>query len=454
MGRSGSARPARERRIASETAVTASSWPMTRVCSRSSSPSSRLLLLLGQAAHGHAGLPRHDLGDVLRGDLHDPAVARLAAPRPASIRAASSAIRSRSSVARSYCSAATAWSLSRTSCSHLAFQVAYVGALGAGAQPDPGARLVDQVDRLVRKVAVGEIAVRQLDRREQRLVRVAHLVVGLVAVLQPAQNLDRVGDARLGHEDRLEAAGERRVLLDVAPVLLQRGGADDMHLAAGQGRLEHVARLQRPALRPPPPAPTTVCSSSMKTISDSACARTSSMMPLQPLLEVTPVAGAGDDAVRSRATTRRPARFVGHVPVGEALGQALDDRGLAHPRVTDQHGVVLAPAGEHLDGLLDLLLAADDRVDPARPGQVGQVAAVLVQGGRVVLAAGRRARVPPVLACPGLPCGGGLRIEVGDVQDAPGCRVRVGGERVEHMLGTDVRGPAPAPDRARPAAPA
>ena len=48
IGRSGSLRPARERRRASETAVTASSWPMTRWCRRSSmwtsfstSPSSR-----------------------------------------------------------------------------------------------------------------------------------------------------------------------------------------------------------------------------------------------------------------------------------------------------------------------------------------------------------------------------------------------------------------------------
>ena len=36
IGRSGSLRPARERRSASETASTASSWPITRLCRRSS----------------------------------------------------------------------------------------------------------------------------------------------------------------------------------------------------------------------------------------------------------------------------------------------------------------------------------------------------------------------------------------------------------------------------------
>ena len=36
IGRSGSPRPARERRIALDTRLTASSWPITRSCSRSS----------------------------------------------------------------------------------------------------------------------------------------------------------------------------------------------------------------------------------------------------------------------------------------------------------------------------------------------------------------------------------------------------------------------------------
>ena len=69
IGRSGSCRPARERRRALATAATASSWPTTRWCRRSSmwmsfstSPSSRR----------ETGMPVHfgdDLGDVLGVDL-------------------------------------------------------------------------------------------------------------------------------------------------------------------------------------------------------------------------------------------------------------------------------------------------------------------------------------------------------------------------------------------------
>jgi hypothetical protein len=47
----------------------------------------------------------------------------------------------------------------------------------------------------------------------------------------------------------------------------------------------------------------------------------------------------------------------------DALRQALDDRGLAHPGLADQHRVVLGPAREHLDGAADLLVAADHRVE-------------------------------------------------------------------------------------------
>ena len=42
---------------------------------------------------------------------------------------------------------------------------------------------------------------------------------------------------------RLEAPLERGVLLDVLPVLVERGGADRVQLAARQHRLEHLRRI-------------------------------------------------------------------------------------------------------------------------------------------------------------------------------------------------------------------
>ena len=50
---------------------------------------------------------------------------------------------------------------------------------------------------------------------------------------------------RLVDDHRLEAPLERGVLLDVLAVLVQRGRADAVQLAAGEHRLEHVAGVHR-----------------------------------------------------------------------------------------------------------------------------------------------------------------------------------------------------------------
>jgi hypothetical protein len=57
-----------------------------------------------------------------------------------------------------------------------------------------GADLVDHVDRLVGQLAVVDVARRQLDRRLDRLVGVAHAVVLLVVGLEALEDLDRVLD--------------------------------------------------------------------------------------------------------------------------------------------------------------------------------------------------------------------------------------------------------------------
>ena len=66
-------------------------------------------------------------------------------------------------------------------------------------------------------------------------------MVRLVALLQPAQDRDRVGDGRLADHDRLEAPLEGGVLLDVLPILVERRRADAAELAAGEHRLQQVA---------------------------------------------------------------------------------------------------------------------------------------------------------------------------------------------------------------------
>src|SRR4029079_19191652 len=97
--------------------------------------------------------------------------------------------------------------------------------------------------------------------------------------------------------------------------------------------------------------------------------------------------------VRSQIRTARD--------LDDALGQPLDDGGLAHARLADQNGVVLGSSGEDLHAPLDLLLPADDRVELALAGGLREVAAELVEHQRRrrrALAATARAALGGLLA--------------------------------------------------------
>ena len=169
---------------------------------------------------------------------------------------------------------------------------------------------------------------------------------------------------RLADEDRLEAPLERRVLLDVLAVLVERRRADAAQLAAREHRLQHVRGVDRALRR--------AGADDRVQLVDEEDQLALGVLDLaehglQPLLELAAVLRAGEQ----RADVERPHALAlqafGHVAVDDALREALDDRGLADARLADQHGVVLRAARQHLDDAADLLVAADDRVELARP---------------------------------------------------------------------------------------
>ena len=123
---------------------------------------------------------------------------------------------------------------------HAAVDLVDLGRQRVDLDAQPRGGLVDQVDRLVGQEAVGDVAVRELGGGDQRGVLDADAVVVLVALLEAAQDRDRVLDGGLVDQHRLEAALERGVLLDVLAVLVERGRADRAQLAAREHRLEQV----------------------------------------------------------------------------------------------------------------------------------------------------------------------------------------------------------------------
>ncbi len=237
------------------------------------------------------------------------------------------------------------------------------------------AGLVDQVDRLVGQEPVRDVAVRQVGRRDQRLVGDGHPVVLLVALAQTLEDLDRVRDRRLVDHDLLEAPLERRVLLEVLAVLVERGGADGLQLATGQHRLEDAGRVDRSF--------GSACADEGVDLVDEQDDVAAGLDLLEHLLEafleVAAVARPGDERPEIERVELLALQRLGHVVVGDRLREALDDGGLADAGLTDEHRVVLGATAEDLHHPLGLAVAADHRVELLVACELGEVAPELVE---------------------------------------------------------------------------
>jgi hypothetical protein len=110
---------------------------------------------------------------------------------------------------------------------------------------------------------------------------------------------------------------------------------------------------------------------------------------LQALLEVTAIAGTGDQGAQVEGVQVLALEILRHFFGNDPLGEALDNGGLAHPGLSDEDGVVLGAAGKDLHDPLYLAGAADDRVERPLSGRLGEIAAELVEHGRP-----RGARLP------------------------------------------------------------
>mmetsp|Transcript_10525 Transcript_10525/g.20900 ORF Transcript_10525/g.20900 Transcript_10525/m.20900 type:complete len:411 (+) Transcript_10525:1340-2572(+) len=238
-----------------------------------------------------------------------------------------------------------------------------------------GTGLVDEVDGLVGQEALGDVPLRERRGRNERGVEDAHAVVRLVAVLEPAQDGDRVGDGRLLDVHLLETTFEGRVLLDVLAILAQRRGTDTTELASGKHRLKHVGSIHRPL----------GLSRSHDEV-DLVNEKDDPAFGLLDLgedafdtaLELTAELGSGDEQPDVQRPHLRVERLR-DVPVHDALRQAFNNGSLTHTGLTDKHGVVLRAAGQDLDHLTDLLVSSDDGVDLALSRLLAHVDGVLGQ---------------------------------------------------------------------------
>ena len=92
---------------------------------------------------------------------------------------------------------------------------------------------------------VGDVADGEVGGRSHGGVGDPDPVVLLVPLADPHQDVDGLLEGGLVDHDRLEAALEGGVLLDVLAVLVEGGGADALQLAAGERGLQDVRRVDR-----------------------------------------------------------------------------------------------------------------------------------------------------------------------------------------------------------------
>ncbi len=224
---------------------------------------------------------------------------------------------------------------------HAAFEAVHRLRLGVDFHADARRGFVDQVDRLVGQLPVGDVAMRERRGRDDRGVGDADAVVNFVALLQAAQDRDRVLDRRLVDEHFLEAALQRGILLDVLAILVERRRADAVELAARERRLEHVAGVHR--------AFGLACADHRVQLVDEQddaafLLREVVEHRLEALLELTAILRAGDQRAHVERENALVAQAFRHLAVDDALCEAFDDRSLADAGLADQHGVVLGAA--------------------------------------------------------------------------------------------------------------
>ncbi len=293
--------------------------------------------------------------------------------------------------------------------------------------------LIDQIDGLVRQLTVRDVAIREGRRRDDGRVGDFDAVMHFVAFFEPAQDGDGVFHRRLIDQHLLKTPLERRVLLDVLAILVERGRADAMQFAARQGGLQHVAGVHR-ALG------LARAHHGVQLVDEQ------NDLPLlfgqivehgfQALLEFAAEFSARDQRAHVERENALVAEALGHFTVDDPLCQSLDDGRLADAGLADEHGIVLGTALQDLDGAADFIVAPDDRIEFALARAFGEVDAVLLQRLTVLLGAG----VLHLGAAPHFVDGGfqGRTRRTGRLQDAPQLTAVLAGREHEQLAGNEL----------------
>ena len=203
-----------------------------------------------------------------------------------------------------------------------------------------------------------------------------HLVVLFVLDAQALENLD--GILRVGrvHENRLEAAFQGRILLDVLAVFVNGCRANALEFTTCKGRLKDIARIEAAFGTTRPHDGVEFVDKENHGI---AHALEFHDEALHAFLELAAVLGTGNHGRHVERHDALVHEQVGNLLLHDLLRKAFDDGRLAHAGFTDEGRVVLLAAAEDLDKAFDFGFAPDNRVELACTRHRGEVATEVVE---------------------------------------------------------------------------
>ena len=243
------------------------------------------------------------------------------------------------------------------------------------AQPEIGARLVDHVDRLVRKTTVIDVFGCQVGGRRQRLVAVLDSVVFFEARAQTLQYLDRLRHRGLRDLDFLKTSRQRMIFLEDSAVFLVGGRADATQLPTGEGRLYQIRRIHHAT------GGGSGADDRMDLVDKEDCAGIVAQFrqhAFQSFLEIPAIFCPGKQRPHVERIDRAVGKQCRHLALEDLSCKTLGQRSLANPGIADIKRVVLTPPAENFNCPFDLDLAPDQWVDATLLGETVQIGCELL----------------------------------------------------------------------------
>ena len=249
--------------------------------------------------------------------------------------------------------------------------------LGVDFHLDPGSRLVDQINGLVGKKTVGDVAMGEFSRRHNGGVGNLNPVVQFIALFEATEDGNSRFHRGLLDQNLLKPALERGVFFDVLAIFVKCRRADTVQFSPREGGFEHVACVHRAFGLAGTNHGVDLVNKHNRAafvfghITEHA---------LEALFELTPIFRTGQqggEIERQHALFLKP---LGYGAVDNPLRKPFDNRRFTDTGFTDQHRVIFGASLQDLDRPTNFIIAPDYGVELALARALSQVDGVLAQG--------------------------------------------------------------------------